>query len=71
MKPKKFNRKLNLGKTTIANLTAGEEAKIRGGYFPTDCEGGTCYTWCGACETRKQICGYTPYFTEGPSCLVP
>jgi hypothetical protein len=70
MKPKKFDKKLNLGKTTVANLGTGEEAKIRGGYFNTACDQ-TCYTWCAGCVTRRQICGYTPAYTDGPSCIVP
>ena len=70
MKQKKFNKKLNLGKKTVAHLNDGEQAMIKGGYFNTRCDQ-TCYTWCAGCVTRPQICGYTPEFTEGPSCLVP
>jgi hypothetical protein len=70
MKQKKFDKKLNLGKKTIAHLNDDEKAMVKGGYFNTNCDA-TCYTWCAGCRTRPQICGYTPYFTEGPSCIEP
>ena len=64
MKPKKLNNKLNLSKTTIANLSADEEGKIRGGYYYTAC-GEDCYSWglVKTCATRPQVCGYTPDYT--------
>ncbi len=68
MKPRKLNKKLYLSKKTIADLDYREQEKIKGGYFNTNCDQ-TCYTWCGACQSRPQVCGYTPDFTNGPSCL--
>lgn len=65
MKPKKLNKKLSINRITIANLSGGEQEKIRGGYWVTEC-GTTCATWCAGrnCFTRPQVCGYTPEFTQ-------
>lgn len=68
MKPKKLNKKLNLNKTTISNLSTGEQGKIRGGYVATNCAA-TCFTWCARCVTQyPQICGITPNYTNVEGC---
>ncbi len=68
MKPKTINKKLRLGKTSVANLAVDEQQKVKGGYFATNCFQ-TCYTWCGGCATRFQVCGYSEEFTDKPSCF--
>lgn len=67
MKPKKVNKKLQLGKTDIANLADEEQQHLKGGYLRTNCFQ-TCETWCGLCATRPQVCGYSPEFTFKDSC---
>jgi hypothetical protein len=66
MKSKKLNQKLFLSKRTVANLSSGEQGKVRGGWLATDC--GTCVSWCDVCATKAIICGKTPYYTDYTGC---
>jgi hypothetical protein len=68
MKPTKISKKLYLNKTNVANLEIDEQQKVKGGYLETNCLA-SCFTWCGPCETREQICGYSAEFTRKLSCF--
>ena len=60
MKPKNFEKKLVLGKKTIANIEAMEQDKIRGGVTETEPGPWTCVNSCnGTCwqNTCDYSCG--------------
>jgi len=82
MKTKKFNKKLELSKRTIANLNTSKMSNIRGGAIyasendPEACAG-TADTYCGDCRSWEvpcatfQVCSVfscDPCFTVGASC---
>jgi hypothetical protein len=64
MKTKKFNKKLQIKKTTVANLNVFEQSEIKGGAATlTECSDPT------NCDTYRD-CGYTAddFCTEGWYC---
>ena len=58
MKTKKFNKKLSLNKTTVANLSNYELNHVRGGVF-------TFETVCPTCDTEGIACRPTTRCTGG------
>ena len=60
MKPKKFSMKLNLKKSTVANLDHDEKKKIKGGCVPTgvnSCQSVTCLSdWDPCCLPPTVSC---------------
>jgi len=64
MKTKKFNKRLSLNKKTIANLSIGEQARLRGGNRPPPPYSEE-PTYCGAtyegtCGCGTDTCGCIP-----------
>jgi hypothetical protein len=54
MRSKRLNKKLTLGKTTVANLGHHEQSAVRGGYWATEIAGG-CKTWHPNCFTLPEF----------------
>jgi hypothetical protein len=53
MKSKRLNKKLTLGKITVANLGHGEQGAVKGGYWKTEIMGG-CTSWHPVCPTLPE-----------------
>lgn len=66
MKSKKFSKKLEFSKATVAALDSQEKANVKGGYLYTNMYD-NCYTWDPICPTQYiyictyKICPDTPY----------
>lgn len=61
MKTKKFSKKFDLNKATVANLNENQQKAARGGNSATVCMATNCVSYCITCyETCLPTCAVSP-----------
>lgn len=68
---KKFMKKLNFNKSTVANLGNIEQRKVLGGAETVDVTCDTCQTNCGTCQQTYYCCESFSPRTACPSVCLP